>query len=147
MTESTQSTETWRLFLFYWNNLVAGRVAWCLRFLMLLLTPRPKAIWRRVASFQLTRLHFHITVHHLKKSGQELKGRTRRQELKQKGSVVTGLLLFLACSASFLIQLRTWLLGCDTIHGGPGASSTVNQENTPPPRFACRPSLWRHFLS
>ena len=68
-------------------------------------TPWPKVSWKGKCLFDL---HFHVTVHHWRKSGQELRqdpgGRSR---CRGHGGVLLTGLLSRACSACFLRAHRT----------------------------------------
>jgi len=55
-------------------------------------------------------LHFHITVHHQRRSGQELKQDRNLEAEAEAEAMITGLLL-MACSACFLIEQKTTSLG------------------------------------
>jgi hypothetical protein len=75
----------------------------------------------------LLSLHFHIDVHHQRKSGQELK-QVRKQELLQRPWWDVTRLLPLPCSACFLIQPKTTSPGMPPPTVGPSPLIT-NWEN------------------
>jgi hypothetical protein len=64
----------------------------------------------------LSHFHIHITVHYLGKSGQELEAMEGRWLLA---------FLLMACSACFLIELRTTCPGGGPTHNGLGPLTSI----------------------